>query len=62
MIRIKFKIKKPYVVFGDIPFQTTRAYHLKKKKKERNAVLYKNKQPFIQRTKETKKKKKNQKP
>ena len=65
-MHIKFKIKKPYVVFGDIPFQTTRAYHLKKKKKkkrkERNVVLYKNKQPFIQGTKETKKKKKNQKP
>ena len=50
-------------MFLEIPFQTTHAYHLKKKKKnkKRNAVLYKNKQPFIQGTKETKKKK-NQKP
>ena len=57
MTRIKFKIKKPYVVFRDIPLQTTRAYQLKKKKKEkeRNAILYKNKQPFIQGTKETQK-------
>ena len=42
-----------------MPLQTTRAYQLKKKKeKERNAILYKNKQPFIQGTKETQKKKK----
>ena len=39
-----------------MPLQTIRAYQLKKKKKERNAVLYKNKQPFIQGTKETQKK------
>ena len=60
LTRIKFKLKKPQGAFRDIPLQTTRAYQLKKKKKkkERNAVLYKNKQPFIQGTKETQKKKK----
>ena len=42
-----------------MPLQTTRAYQLKKIIiKERNAVLYQNKQPFIQGTKETQKKKK----
>ena len=58
LTRIKFKLKKPHGAFRDIPLQTIRAYQLKKKKKERNAVLYKNKQPFIQGTKETQKKKK----
>ena len=59
MTRIEFKFKIPYVVFWEIPFQTNTRLSLKKKKKEeeRNAVPYKNKQPFIHGTKETKKKK-----
>ena len=41
-----------------MPLQTTHAYQLKKIIiKERNVVLYQNKQPFIQGTKETQKKK-----
>ena len=39
-------------------FRQPRAYHLKKKEKERNAKPYKKKQPFIHETKETKKKNK----
>ena len=43
-------------------FRQPRAYHLKKKEKERNAKPYKKKQPFIHETKETKKKSKTLKP
>ena len=58
-------------MFGDIPFQTTRAYHKKKEKKKKekkkekkkgNAVQYKNKQPFIQGTKDTQKKRRSKNP
>ena len=51
-------------MFRDMPLQTTRAYQLKKIIiiKERNAVQYKNKQPFIQGTKETQKKRRSKNP
>ena len=60
MTRIKFKFKKLVrCVFRDTLSDNTRlSLKKKRKKKERNAVLYKNKQPFIQGKKETKKKKK----
>ena len=58
-IEIKFKIL--YGAISEIHFQTSTRLSLKKEKEKRNAVPYKNKQPFIHGRKETKKKK-NQKP
>ena len=59
MTRVKFKFKIPYGAIREAHFQTnTRLSLKKKKKKERNTIPYKRKQPFIHRTKETKKKKK----
>ena len=65
MTRVEFKFKIPYGAIREAHFQTDTRLSLKKKKikkkKERNAIPYKKKQPFIHGTKETKKKK-NQKP
>ena len=55
---MKFKFKIPCGAISEAPFQTNTRLSLKKKKKERNTIPYKRKQPFIHRTKETKKKKK----
>ena len=55
MTRIEFKFKILYGAFREAHFQTTTHLSLKKKR-ERNAIPYKKKQPFIHGTKETKKK------
>ena len=58
MTRMKFKFKIPYGAISEAPFQTNTHLSLKKRKKKRNTIPYKRKQPFIHGTKETKKKKK----
>ena len=57
---VQFKFKIPYGAIREAHFQTdTRLSLKKKKKKERNPIPYKKKQPFIHGTKETKKKNQN---